>query len=103
MTALGMDVGPVMLNTGGEDTVKLTPGDVTPPEDTAIVAVPEVAIRLAGTEAVSCVALTNVVVSGVPFQSTTAVEANPLPFTVNVNPGPPAVTLDGLTEVMETC
>jgi hypothetical protein len=42
------------------------------------------------------VALTKVVVSAVPFQCTTAPAANPLPFTVNVNPLPPAVADEGL-------
>lgn len=39
--------------------------------------------------------LTNVVVRGVPFNDTTAPETNPEPFKVNVNAGPPDVTVDG--------
>ncbi len=43
-------------------------GEVWPVEDTPTDAVPGVAIKLAGTEAVSCAAETNVVVSADPFQ-----------------------------------
>ena len=50
--------------------------------------------------AVSCVAETNVVVSGVPFQFTVEPETKLVPFTVNVNCGPPAVAQVGLSEVI---
>jgi hypothetical protein len=63
-------------------------------------AVPAVAIRKAGTVAVSCVEETNVVVSGGPFQFTVEVETKFVPFTVNVNCGPPATAQFGLSEVM---
>jgi len=78
--------------------VKFALPDVTPPETTVILSVPGDAIRLADTNAVNCVALTYAVDSPNPFQSTTAPEANPLPFTVNVNAAPPAVVLEGLSK-----
>jgi hypothetical protein len=49
-------------------------------------AVPGNAARAAGMEAVSCVALTNVVVCADPFQFTTASLVKFVPFTVSVNP-----------------
>src|ERR1700756_1030463 len=58
-----------------------------------------VAIRFAGTEAVSCAALTNVVDTGVPFHCTAAPLTNPRQFTVKVNAGPPAVAVFGFREV----
>src|SRR5438105_4982477 len=53
----------------------------------------------AGIEAVSCVLLTNVVGRSDPFHRTVAVirrPPKPLPFTVSVNAGPPAVAEVGL-------
>jgi hypothetical protein len=41
------------------------------------------------------VEFTNVVVLLVPFQVTTELGMKPVPFTVKVNAGPPAVALDG--------
>jgi hypothetical protein len=49
-------------------------------------AVPGNAARAAGMEAVSCVALTNVVVCADPFQFITASLVKFAPFTVSVNP-----------------
>ena len=83
---------------GPGSMVKFTPDDVTPPETTVMVAVPGDAIRLADTDAVNCVALTYVVDRAEPFQSTTAPEANPLPFTISVNAGFPAVRLEGFSD-----
>jgi hypothetical protein len=54
----------------------------------------------AGTVAVSCELLTKVVANAAPFQSTVAPEANPVPFTVNVNDGPPGVTLVGTSGLL---
>src|SRR5436190_2004080 len=65
---------------------------------TVIEAVPVLAMRMAGTVAVSCVAETNVVVSVVPFHFTIEVETKFVPFTVNVNCVPPAVAQLGLSE-----
>lgn len=49
--------------------------------------------------ACSCVALTNVVVRGVPFQVMEEVETKPLPFTVSVEPASTVVTEAGETLV----
>ena len=82
-------------------TVKVKPGDVIvkvsalevpPPGFTTLTcAVPAAAMSLAGIAAVSCVALTNVVVRAAPFHCTTEPETKLLPLTVSVNAGPPAV------------
>ena len=79
----------------------VTAVDVAPAQGfaTVIDAVPAVAIRDAGTAAVSWVEETNVVVSAVPFQFTVEAETNFVPFTVKVNCGPPAVAQVGLIEV----
>jgi len=80
----------------------VTAVDVAPAQGfaTVIDAVPAVAIRDAGTAAVSWVEETNVVVSAVPFQFTVEVETKFVPFTVNVNCGPPGVTQVGLSELI---
>ena len=57
------------------------------------------AMSLAGTAAVNCVALTNVVVSAAPFHCTTEPETKPEPFTVMVNAPAPATAVDGDSEV----
>ena len=54
--------------------VKVAAADVPAESDTVMLAVPASAISLAGTEAVSCPEFTRLVVSGVPFQFTTAPE-----------------------------
>lgn len=51
--------------------------------------------------AVSWLRLTNDVVRGEPFQTTTALLLKLLPFTVNENPAAPAVALLGEIEVTE--
>ncbi len=63
--------------------------------NTVTAAVPAVAIRLPGTNAVNCVAFTNVVVSAVPFQLITEPFIKLLPVTAMVNAGSPAVALAG--------
>jgi hypothetical protein len=67
---------------------------------TVILALPGLAIRLAGTVAVNCVELTKVVVSAVPFQFTVAPEKKSVPFTVSVKSGPVAAAEVGLRLVM---
>ena len=52
-------------------------------------------MSLAVTAAVTCEALTNVVLRDEPFHCTVAPDTKPLPFTVRVNAGPPAVALFG--------
>jgi hypothetical protein len=51
---------------------------------------------LAGTEAVNCVALTNVVESAEPFHCAVEAGTNPAPLTIRVNVGPPAAAELGL-------
>ena len=86
--------------TGPPLIVKVAPPDVTPFSTTVTVTVPGAAIRLAATCAVNCMEFTKVVVSAVPFHWTTAPEAKPVPVTVKVNAGPPAVAEFGLSVVI---
>jgi hypothetical protein len=78
-----------------------TPFDVPPGAGfvTVTVAVPAVAISATEIAAVSCVALTNVVVLAAPLNFTTDVDTKPVPFTVRVKAAPPAVALVGKREV----
>src|SRR5262245_62120173 len=80
--------------------VKVSALEVPPPGITTLpCAVPAALMSVAGIAAVSCVALTNVVLRAVPFHCTTEPETKLLPFTVKVNAGPPAVALFGDSEV----
>lgn len=65
------------------------------PLNTVILAVPAVAISGAVTAAVNCVALTKVVVSGLPFQFTTDPLMKLVPVIVRIKAGLPAVVLIG--------
>jgi hypothetical protein len=67
---------------------------------TVILAVPALAMSLAGTCAVSCVALTNVVVSEAPPHLTTELEMKFAPLTVRVKAAPPTVAPVGDTEAI---
>jgi hypothetical protein len=81
--------------------VKPTALEADPPGlVTLTLALPAAAIRLAATDAVSCVALTNVVGMAVPFHLTVEPDKKPVPFTVRVKAAPPAVAEVGLTPVM---
>ncbi len=80
-------VGGVMVNVSALET-RLPLLAVT-------VADPDCAIRFAVTPAVNCVALTNVVAMAVEFQLTVVLAVKPLPVTVSVKAGPPAVAVDG--------
>jgi hypothetical protein len=74
--------------------------DVPPHGVTTVIdAVPAVAMREAGTVAVSCVE-EPLVVSAVPFQFTVEPETKLVPFTVKVNPEPPAGAQVGLSELI---
>src|SRR5208282_1061935 len=64
-------------------------------------AVPAVAISAAVIAAVTCPALTKVVVRADPFHSTGAPLTSFPPFTVSVNAGPPAVALFGARDAMD--
>lgn len=63
---------------------------------TVTLAVPDVNIRLAGTDAVTCVPLTKLVTSAEPFHCTIAPDKKPDPFTVSVKVGPAAGINAGL-------
>lgn len=90
-------VSDVIAGTGlfaGALTTKLTAFDVPPPGDgvnTVIGTFPAVAMSACGTEAVSCVALTNDVTRATPFTRTSEEATKLVPFTVKVNAGSPAV------------
>jgi len=91
------------LSVGAALIVNVAAVDVAPAHvgfATAMEAVPALAIRGADTVAVSCVEETKVVVSGVPFQFTVEPLTKLVPFTVKVNPAPPAVAQVGLSELM---
>ncbi len=66
---------------------------------TVTCAVPAAAISLAGIAAVNWLLLTNVVLRSEPFQRTTEPEVKLLPLTVRVKPAPPAVALEGESEL----
>ena len=89
-----------LVITGVAAIVNVCAVDV-PPHGVATVIdeVPAVAMRTAGTVAVSCVVETNVVANAVPFQFTVEPETKLVPFTVSVNCGPPAVAQVGLSEL----
>jgi hypothetical protein len=82
--------------------VNVRPPDVPPPGAgfTAVTeAVPAVATSLAEIAAVNCLPLTKVVVRALPFHCTVAPETKFVPVTASVNPAPPAVALEGESEV----
>jgi predicted anti-sigma-YlaC factor YlaD len=83
--------GVAMGNAAGFDTPPPGAGLAT-----VMVAVLATATSAAAMDAVSCDALTNVVVRGLPFQWTTEAETNPVPLTVRVNPGLPGATAVGI-------
>jgi len=77
--------------------------DVPPPTpgvETTTFTTPAFAMSADVTAADSCVALTSVVVSAVPLKLTTDAAAKFVPFTVRVNPGPPAVVFEGDSEAI---
>jgi len=89
-----------LVITGVAAIVNVCAFDVPPHGVTTVIeAVPAVAMREAGTVAVSCVD-EPLVVSAVPFQFTVDPETKLVPFTVNVNCAPPAVAQVGLSELI---
>ena len=62
---------------------------------TVILPRPTAATKESGTAAVNCLAETKVVVSAVPFHSTTEVETKPVPLSVRVTLVDPGCTLTG--------
>jgi hypothetical protein len=86
MPLVGVNANPAIVN--------VCAPEAPPPGvgfNTVTIAVPALAISLTGTAAVSCVALTNVVVSAVPFHCTIEALTKFVPVAVNVNVAPPAV------------
>ena len=84
-------------------TVKFAEDDVPPPGAGFVTVtgnMPPVARSVARIDAVTFVALTNVVVSALPLKFTTAPLTKPVPFTVSVNPAPPSVVFVGETELI---
>jgi hypothetical protein len=89
-----------LVITGVAAIVNVFGFDVPPHGVTTVTeAVPALAMREAGTVAVSCVE-EPLVVSAVPFQFTVEPETKLVPFTVKVNPEPPAVAQVGLSELI---
>ena len=85
----------------GAVTVKDKPLDRAPPGFTTVTGKnPAVSVRLAGTAAVSCVALTNVVERAPLLQATTEPARKLVPVTVILNPPLPAATELGLNAVI---
>jgi hypothetical protein len=87
---------------GGAAIVSASDADVPPPGGGVVTdtcALPTAATSADGIVAASCVLLRNVVARGLPFQFTTDADVKPDPFTVSVNPAPPATVLDGDSEV----
>src|SRR5437762_293802 len=79
-------------------TLNVCAAEVPPPGagvTTVTDAVAAVARSEAGMAAVSCVALTKVVVRAAPFQRTLAPMSYPVPVSVSVNPAPPTAALEG--------
>jgi hypothetical protein len=99
----GSIVVALTVKVGGVVALKLTPGDVPPPgagDATVTVFEPALAMSLAEIDAVNWVALVKVVGRPEPFHRTTDEETNPVPLTVSVKAGPPALTLAGESEVI---
>lgn len=85
------------------ETVNVSAFELAPPALTTVTEyLPADAMADAGTCAVSCVLLTNMVLRAVLFHQTMDPETKPLPLTVRVRSGPPARVEAGLREVMTT-
>src|ERR1039458_869341 len=80
--------------------VKVAAFDVPPVVVTVNLAVPGAAMSLAGTGAVSLIALRKVVVSALPFHFAVAPETKFVPLIARVKPGPPALAELGLKVVI---
>lgn len=83
--------------------VKVCALEVPPPGagvTTVTATVPAVAMSAAKIAAVNCVALTNCVVRGLPFQFTVEVAVKFVPLTVRGKAAPPATATLGLIEVV---
>jgi xanthosine utilization system XapX-like protein len=83
-----------------EEIVKVELLDKLPPVLTVTAAVPCVAMRLGPTAPIIWVVFAKVVGTGDPFHKIVELAANPEPFTLRLNPDPPACAVDGLMLLM---
>lgn len=90
----------VTVGGGGAFTVNAVPVEAPLAVVTVRLAVPGEAIRLAGTDALTCVPLTKVVVNAVAFHFAAAPEKKFVPLITMVRAAPPAVAEAGLKLVM---
>ena len=97
-------VGETVVTDGnGLLIVKVAAAEVPPPGAgfvTVTLGVPAVAISAAAIAAVTCVALTNVVVFATPLNFTTEVATKFVPLTVRVKAAPPVIALVGAIVVI---
>jgi len=99
-----IDVGLNAFEMAGKaKIVNVAPAEVPPVAVTVTLAAPVAATRFAGTVAVSCVALTKVVVNAVVPHITAAPDTKPEPLTVRVNAEAPAMAEAGTKLVIEGC
>lgn len=101
--AVALDGDSKVMAGSGLFTAKLT-GPEAPPPGAGFVTttwkMPTAAMSAAVMAAVTCVALTNVVVLALPLKLTEAPLTKPVPFTVKVNAAPPTLALAGESEVI---
>lgn len=91
----------IVVEVDSDVMVNVSELEIPPPGlATVMLDVPAAVISDAGTVAVNCVALTNVVVRVELFQRTAAPERKPWPLTVSVNCAPPAVAVAGVSDEM---
>jgi hypothetical protein len=76
--------------------VRVTGADATVGLETVITAAPGKAVSIGVITAVICVALTNVIACGVPFQLTMEAAAKFVPFTISVNPDGPQYGMEAI-------
>jgi hypothetical protein len=76
--------------------VRVTGADATVGLETVISAAPGKAVSIGVITAVICVALTNVIACGVPFQLTTEAATKFVPFTTRVNPEAPQYGMEAM-------
>jgi hypothetical protein len=86
--------------TGTAVMVNVAAFDTRPRACAVMDAVPGSAINAAGTVAMICVALTDVMLSAVVFQNSDVPLSKPLPLAVSVNAGPPAMAVEGAMLLM---
>jgi xanthosine utilization system XapX-like protein len=101
-TVAPLGLSDVIVGTG-LFTVNVDPADVPPPGAgfvTVTEGMPATAMSAAVIAAVICVELTKVVVLAAPLKFTAEVGKKFVPFTVNVKAAPPAVALDGDSDVI---